>query len=69
MKLWKRIAAMVLASLLALGTLAGCGGDTENSSTAEGGKYKIGVVLKSLANPFYVTMADAIEAKGERNLA
>lgn len=66
MKLWKRIAAMVLASLLALGTLVGCGGKTgDNSAASEGGKYKIGVVLKSLANPFYVTMADAIEAKGE----
>ncbi len=52
---------------------AGCGADAGNETTsasstasaeASGGE-KIGVVLKSLANPFYVTMQEAIEAKGD----
>lgn len=39
----------------------------EGETTSEGGsgEIKVGVVLKSLANPFYVTMQEAIEAKGK----
>ena len=69
MKFAKKILAIALVAGLALGTLAGCansGGSGDGSAAADGnGSYKIGVVLKSLANPFYVTMAEAIEAKGE----
>ncbi len=62
MRVWKRIATVSMAALLALSALSGCGSNNE----VEKESYKIGVVLKSLANPFYVTMADAIEEKGQK---
>lgn len=66
MNIWKKIAAGSMAAILAVGTLTGCGaGGDKSSAGGDGGSYKIGVVLKSLANPFYVTMADAVEEKGK----
>lgn len=70
MKRFWKAAAIVLAAVMSLGMLAGCGGNSAQDSGGEGsadaGKdgYKVGVVLKSLANPFYVTMQEAIESKG-----
>ena len=57
----RNILVMVLVLVLGMSTLAACG----NGGGAEDDKLRIGVVLKSLANPFYVTMAEAIEERAE----
>lgn len=69
MRMFQRVAAVSLSAIMTLGMLTGCGGNS-NSGSAQGGgsdsgSYKVGVVLKSLANPFYVTMQEAIEEKGK----
>lgn len=66
----KRIGTMLLAGAMCLGMLAGCGngqpgdaaGDAPGGGAADGA-VTVGVVLKSLANPFYVTMEEAVKAK------
>ena len=63
-RLWKTLAAILVVAMC-LSMLTGCGGGGDKDNGAAGDSYKIGVVLKSLANPFYVTMQEAIEAKGK----
>ena len=53
--------SMLCVMVLIIGTLAACG----NGGGAGDDELRIGVVLKSLANPFYVTMAEAIEERAE----
>lgn len=64
MKMFRRAVAISLSAMMMVGTLTGCGG-SDKGGAADDGSRKIGVVLKSLANPFYVTMQDAIEDKGK----
>lgn len=69
----KKLVSMFLTGAMMLGLMAGCGGSSAPAASgsagsaagADGGAKKIGVVLKSLANPFYVSMQEAIEAKGK----
>lgn len=69
MRMFQRVAAVSLSAIMTLGMLTGCGGNSSSGSAQGGGSdsgsYKMGVVLKSLANPFYVTMQEAIEEKGK----
>lgn len=66
MKMFQRVAAVSLSAVMTLGMLGGCGSNQESAgSGADSEGYKMGVVLKSLANPFYVTMQEAIEEKGK----
>ena len=66
MKKFRKALALSLSAMMMFGTLTGCGGGNgAKSSAADDGSRKIGVILKSLANPFYVTMQEAIEDKGK----
>lgn len=63
-----RMAAVLLAAGIMTASLAGCGGSqtaAEGSAAggSAGGNKKVGVVLKTLSNPFYVTMQEAMEEK------
>ncbi|MDO5548852.1 MAG: substrate-binding domain-containing protein [Eubacteriales bacterium] len=69
-----RFAAAALAAGIAITSLAGCGGSSGDSAagsasaSSAGGdsdSIKVGVVLKTLSNPFYVTMQEAMEAKAD----
>lgn len=55
--------AGILAAAMLLAALAGCGGAGTGDTGADA--PKVGVVLKSLSNPFYVTMEEAIDAKAQ----
>ncbi|WP_099187497.1 ribose ABC transporter substrate-binding protein RbsB [Tepidibacter mesophilus] len=59
----KKIFSILLVAILTLGMLAGCGKQQDNT-TQEGGK-KIGLVLSTLNNPFFVTLKDGAEAKAK----
>ncbi|WFD11486.1 ribose ABC transporter substrate-binding protein RbsB [Tepidibacter hydrothermalis] len=59
----KKIFSILLVAILTLGMLAGCGKQQDNASQ-EGGK-KIGLVLSTLNNPFFVTLKDGAEAKAK----
>ncbi|RKD21413.1 ribose-binding protein [Caminicella sporogenes DSM 14501] len=56
----KKSIALLLCLLLTLGTLAGCG-----AKPAEDGKEKIGLVVSTLNNPFFVTLKEGAEAKAK----
>ena len=57
--------AAFLALTLPLGILSGCGGTSENASSGSsaGGDsgVRLGVIMKTLSNPFYITMQEGIE--------
>ncbi|CAH2214220.1 ribose ABC transporter substrate-binding protein RbsB [Tepidibacter aestuarii] len=59
----KKIFSILLVAILTLGMLAGCGNQQEDTGQ-EGGK-KIGLVLSTLNNPFFVTLKDGAEAKAK----
>ena len=60
MKKRAKLLSMALSTLLVMGTLVGCG----TQKAAEGGK-KIGVVLSTLNNPFFVSMKEGAEKKAK----
>ena len=60
MKRRAKLLSMALSTLLVMGTLVGCG----TQKAAEGGK-KIGVVLSTLNNPFFVSMKEGAEKKAK----
>jgi ribose transport system substrate-binding protein len=67
-----RVAAAAVAAGIAISCLAGCGGTSGSStdgsaasSSGSGDQLKVGVVLKTLSNPFYVTMQEAMETKAD----
>lgn len=64
----KKIAALALAAVMALG-LVGCGAasiDGENEAeTTESGNGSIGLSVSTLSNPFFVTLAEGAEEKAE----
>lgn len=64
LKRTKKAMAMAAAAAMLLSSLTACGG-TGGGKTTDGGAVKVGVVLKSLSNPFYVTMEEGIKAKAE----
>ena len=61
----KKFLAAFLALTLPLGILSGCGGTSENASSGSsaGGDsgVRLGVIMKTLSNPFYITMQEGIE--------
>ena len=65
MKKSTKILSMVIAGVMSLGLLAGCA-DEGGSTGGEGDKgKKIGMVISTLDNPFFVTMKDAAVAKAK----
>lgn len=64
----KKLAALALAAVMALG-LIGCGGASiegeGEAETSEGGNGSIGLSVSTLSNPFFVDLADGAEAKAE----
>jgi ribose transport system substrate-binding protein len=60
MKKRVKLLSMALSTVLVMGTLVGCG----TQKAAEGGK-KIGLVLSTLNNPFFVSMKDGAEKKAK----
>lgn len=70
----KKAVSLLLASVLLIVTFVGCEpkGDTTKSSTTvsndtgNADKIKVAMVLKTLSNPFWVAMADGIEAEAAK---
>ena len=64
-----RMAAVLLAAGIMTTAISGCGGSESapagSAAGSDGGGMKVGVVLKTLSNPFYVTMQEAMEAKAD----
>ena len=60
MKKGTKLLSMTLSAMLVMGSLVGCG----TQKAAEGGK-KIGVVLSTLNNPFFVSMKEGAEKKAK----
>ena len=62
----KKLAALALAAVMALG-LVGCGGASieGESESSDGGNGSIGLSVSTLSNPFFVTLAEGAEAKAE----
>jgi ribose transport system substrate-binding protein len=60
MKKRTKLLSMVLSTMLLMGTLAGC----SSEKATEGGK-KIGLVLSTLNNPFFVSMKEGAEKKAK----
>ena len=60
-----RITTLILASLLLLA--AGCGPQADSPSESSSDRPVIALVMKSLANEFFVTMADGARAHHEEN--
>ena len=58
----KKLASIVLAAMMCLTLLAGCGGD--NKSGGEGGK-EILVIVKNSTAPFWISVMDGAKAAGE----
>ncbi|MDO5517382.1 MAG: ribose ABC transporter substrate-binding protein RbsB [Clostridium sp.] len=63
MKKIKKILAGALVAMVSLTTLAGCG--SASTSTTSNGK-KIGIVLSTLNNPFFVNMKEGALAEAEK---
>lgn len=66
----KRLFAALTAAAMALGMLTGCGGTGNSGSAADGstggdasagGDVRLGVIFKTLSNPFYITMQEGVE--------
>jgi len=55
-----KLLSMALSTVLVMGSLAGC----SSQKSAEGGK-KIGIVLSTLNNPFFVSMKEGAEKKAK----
>lgn len=64
----KKIAALALAAVMALGLIA-CGGASiegeGESKTSDGGSGSIGLSVSTLSNPFFVTLAEGAEEKAD----
>ena len=56
----KKTMALLLALVLVMGTLAGCGAPKEEKATE-----KIGLVVSTLNNPFFVSLKEGAEAKAK----
>lgn len=60
MKKTSKLLSLALSTVLIMGTLVGCG-----TEKAAGGGKKIGMVLSTLNNPFFVSMKEGAEAKAK----
>ena len=69
--LHKKWLAAMTAATMTLAMLTGCGGANNNaassSGSAAGGDVRLGVIFKTLSNPFYVSMQEGVEAVAKEN--
>lgn len=68
MKNFKKLSCLALACFLTIGALAGCGkSEPKDNGANKGGKEtkKIGMVLSTLNNPFFVSMKEGAEKKAK----
>lgn len=56
---------MILAGLMSLSVLAGCGGGESGATSADCGKGKIGVFIAQNGNKFTMTVGEAAKQRGE----
>lgn len=68
MKKLKNFVAVLTTCCVMGGLLAGCGGakDAAKTEPAKNATPKVAIVLKTLANPFWVSMKDGIEAEAKK---
>ncbi|SHJ80903.1 ribose ABC transporter substrate-binding protein RbsB [Tepidibacter formicigenes] len=59
----KKLLSILLVGMLVVGLLAGCA-KTQNNAAQEGSK-KVGLILSTLNNPFFVTLKEGAEAKAK----
>ncbi len=59
----KKLLCILMIGILAVGMLAGCGKKEDN--VPQEGSKKIGLILSTLNNPFFVTLKDGAEAKAK----
>ena len=60
----KKIISMLMALTLSLGILTGCTGK-DNAEKNDAGSKKIGLIVSTLNNPFFVTLKEGAEAKAK----
>lgn len=60
-----KMMSLMLTGVLAIAGLTGCGNSNQQQSSSQGGKKKIGMVLSTLDNPFFVTMKDGATKKAK----
>ena len=64
-KIFKQLSVAMIATM-AMGVFAGCGSSTNNpSSSSKSDSKKIGMVVSTLNNPFFVTLKEGAEAKAK----
>ncbi|MDF2547838.1 MAG: rbsB [Anaerosolibacter sp.] len=61
----KKVLSMMMVLLLLVGMLAGCTNNTAPTETKEPEALKMGLVVSTLNNPFFVTLKDGAEAKAK----
>ncbi|AWI07423.1 ribose ABC transporter substrate-binding protein RbsB [Clostridium drakei] len=60
-----KMMSLMLTGVLAIAGLTGCGNSNQQQSSNQGGKKKIGMVISTLNNPFFVTMKDGATKKAK----
>ncbi|AKA71323.1 ribose ABC transporter substrate-binding protein RbsB [Clostridium scatologenes] len=60
-----KMMSLMLTGVLAIAGLTGCGNSNQQQSSSQGGKKKIGMVISTLNNPFFVTMKDGATKKAK----
>lgn len=60
-----KMMSLMLTGALAIAGLTGCGSSNQQQSSSQGGKKKIGMVISTLNNPFFVTMKDGATKKAK----
>jgi len=63
-KTFKLVSVAIIATM-AMGVFVGCKSNTGSPSTTKAGSKKIGMVISTLNNPFFVTLKDGAEAKAK----
>ncbi len=60
-----KMVSLAITGVLAIAGLTGCGKSNNQQATQEGGKKKIGMVISTLNNPFFVTMKEGATKKAK----
>ncbi|QEK10992.1 ribose ABC transporter substrate-binding protein RbsB [Crassaminicella thermophila] len=61
----KKVLSILMVAILLMGVLAGCATQEKASEAEKEGTKKIGLVLSTLNNPFFVTLKEGAEAKAK----